>query len=186
MIRTLSTIKPAPVEVTHGGTRKLVKAERTKVRVLEAVGDSRDAVPLKASRFAAVLGHSESHESRIRSGQRMSPQGRAALAVYEAALEEGLPLERAGYSAAFIEVTLRAIAMWPELEKLSTTQLYDELRREVAAVETRANGVCNDMDADCLAGLPFDVGAMLDAHTQQAVSSTRITAILQVLAQREA
>lgn len=183
MIRTANML-PVAAPVTHRSTRNLAEQERLKDATLVAVGQARGVVPLKASRFAVVVGHSESHESRIRAGQRLSATGRAALAAYEAAEEEGVRLEEAGYCAAYIEVTIRSIAMWPSLEKLTTEELHTELKQEIARVETRANGICNDLDSEYLAGGAADIDAMLDAHTQQATASTRIAAILQVLAQR--
>lgn len=152
--------------------------------VAVAVGFARQSVPLKAERFAAVVGHSKSHESRIRSGDKLSATGRAAVAIYEAVKIEACPIEAAGYCAAIIEVTLRSIAMWPELEKLTTEELRAELKREVARRETRANGLCNDLDSAFLADEKMELAAMLDAHTQQATASTRIAAILQLLIQR--
>lgn len=180
------TVSEQDALVTHDTTRKVAERfPRQRDAILEAVGQQRTAVGPKAEAVARALDHSRSHESRIRSGDRLSPTGRAALAAYAAAVEEGIPLQRAGYDAALIEVTIRSIAMWPELEKLTTEQLREELRREIVRRETRANGVCNELEAAFLGEDNLDTGAMLEAHTQQATASTRIAAIAQVIAQRE-
>lgn len=157
-------------------------------RVLVAVGNARRSVPLKAGRVAEIMGTSDGHESKIRSGERLSPSGRAALAVYEAALTEACPMEAAGQCSAFIEFTLRSIAMWPELEKLSSEELHAELRKEIVRRETQANSLCNQLEVSYLdtGKLPAKLReAMLEAHAQQGTSSIRIEAILQIIGQRE-
>lgn len=174
-------------EITHGEPRNLAKTDpRRRDLLLDAVGRQRSAIPMKASRVAAAVGHSEGQESRIRNGQRMSPMGRAAIAVHEAVVAEGCPLERAGEVSAYVEVILRTVAMIPELDKLTTPALHQELRDEIARTETRANSTCNNLEGPYLADGPraLDIHAMLDAHTTQAAASTRIAAILQILAQR--
>jgi hypothetical protein len=159
--------------------------------VLRAAGRQRAAIPLKAQRVAAVVGIERSVESRIRSGRRNSPLGAASLAVYESATKEARPLEATGapgVTGAYVEIILRTIAMLPELEKLSTADLYAELRKEIVRVETRANSLCNDLEADFLltGALPADrLHGLLDGHTQQGASSARISAILQILAERQ-
>ena len=54
-----------------------------------------------------------------------------------------------------------------ELAKRTAQELHEELREEIARVETRANGECNDLDAAYLADGTLDPQAMLEAHTQQ-------------------
>lgn len=178
--------------VPQEATRNLTERDpRKRDQLLRSVGRQRAAIPLKASRVAEIVGHSEAQESRIRSGSRMSATGVAAAAVYEAARREARPLEAAdapGCTAAYIEIILRTVAMIPELEKLSTADLYRELRQEIVRVETRANSLCNDLEADFLltGDLPADrLHRMLDGHTQQGASSARISAILQILAERQ-
>lgn len=177
--------------VPQPAVRKLPEDPRKRDELLRAVGRQRGAIPLKAGRVAAIVGHSATSESRIRSGERMSPLGRAALAVYEAAVEEARPLEAAdapAVTAAYAEIIIRTVAMIPELQKLTTDELYRELRTEIVRVETRANSLCNDLEADFLLTgdlTPERLHGLLDGHTQQGASSARIAAILQILAERQ-
>lgn len=160
----------------------------TRDMLLRAVGSAREMMPLKAARVAAVLGTSPGHESKVRSGQRSSPMSRAAIALYEAVRAEACPLEQAGVASAYVEVTLRAVAMWPELEKLSDDELLLELKREIVRVETRANSACNEAEAEYLMGGKLGgegIRALMEGHTKQGAASIRITAICQVLMQRE-
>lgn len=158
---------------------------RTRDRILSAVGKARKVVPMKASRMAELSGHSEPQESRIRSGQRMHETARAAIAVYVAAEEEAAGREQEGVTDAMVEVVLRTVSLWPKLERLSTEELHEELRREIARHETRHNSVCNDIDAAYLYDGTLDEEAMTTAHSRQAMSSTRIVAINQILANRK-
>lgn len=161
--------------------RGRVKKQITTRNIAKAVGEARGSIPLKAGRVADIVGHSATQETRIRQGERMSATGRAAVAIYEAVMVEACPIEAAGQCSAIIEFTLRTIAMWPELERLSKPEWLAELRDEIARRETRANGKCNDLDAAFLAGDAPDLSAMLERHTEQGTASIRIAAILQLL-----
>ena len=183
MTRTATIPKPRRTN-TQNRVRILAKTDpRKRDEILVATGQGWSVIGLKASAAAGVFGWSETQESRIRSGQRSSAASYAAEAVYLAA-QDARHAEAAGYSSAHIEVTLKSIAMWPELEKLTTEELHRELRRTIAAKETRANGECNNLEADYLDDDRVDLAAMRDAHTRQAAASERIVAITQVLTAR--
>lgn len=181
----MKSIRSVMEEIPQQATRKLAEADpRARDRIVSAVGAARKTLPLKASRVAAQSGHSESQESRIRNGQRMNETARAAIACYLAAEKEATGDEQEGVTDAMVEVVIRTVSMWPKLERLSTDELHNELRREIARFETRANSVCNDIDAQYLENGTLDPDAMATAHTRQAMSSTRIAAINQILSGR--
>lgn len=180
-----ATIPREDASVTQGKGRSLAKTDpRTRDRILTAVGRAWSANGLKASAAAKAFGWSESQESRIRSGQRASAASHAAEAVYLAA-QDARRLEAAGFSSAHIEVLIKVVAMWPELDRLSTEELYQELRDTIRYQETRANGECNNLEADYIYGGHLNASALLHAYTLQAAATERAVAILQLIESRK-
>lgn len=157
----------------RGHIRQINVTQRDKVR--RAAGATYDAMPFSGKKMADALGVHHTAVTHRKQGRRSTALSRFC--------EEAYKLERAGISAAYLIATVQAVAMWPELERLSTSEL-ESLLKQTLRDETRANSRCNDLDAEVLAGEPVDPEVLRAEHLRQAAKSERVVAIMDILMER--
>lgn len=163
--------------------RKLAeRAPQTRDRLWQVAGIGYDAIPGKDARKARAVEVADRTWSKREAGERSSPLSRACEAVYCAA-EEARSLEEAGLVSAFIDATLKSIAMWPALQKLTTPELV-ALKRATYQAETEIQGRLDVMQMKRSLGQRVDVAEERAAWTEQAALSERMMALLDLLAER--
>jgi hypothetical protein len=144
-------------------------------QIRRAAGATYEAIPTSGKKMARALDVDPSAITHRKQGRRASALSRFC--------EEAYKLERAGISAAYLVATVNAVAMWPELEKLSTPDLERLLAEELEA-EQEANGHADREEVKHWRG-KTDLEAMRRTHLEQAARSERIIAIADILTERQ-
>lgn len=163
--------------------RKVAESDpRTRDALRVAAGDGYDAIPGKDEVKARVVRVSAKTWSKREQGIRSSPLSRACEATYEAALEAH-SLEEAGLVSAYIDATLKSVAMWPALQNLPTPELV-ALLNETYRRETEIQGELDVLQMRRAQGLRVCVETERRHWTEQAALSERMMAVLDILADR--
>lgn len=170
-------------ERTQKATRKGAEVSpKLRDRARLAAGWGWSVVPGKRQNVAKVLGVNPSNVSRRADGQHNSALSRACEAAVLAA-QEGTTLEEAGMVSAFIDATLKAVTMWPALDRLTTPELA-KLLEETYERETQIGGELDVMQMRRACGQRVNVAEERRLWTEQATVSERAMAILDLLHER--
>lgn len=167
-------------EPARNGAEEVSPVERD--RLQRVAGASWRTVEGKRERIADALEVDPSQVTRRKDGMHPSRLSRACEAVYVAALESR-KLEEAGIVSAFVDATLKSVAMRPTLEHLTTPELV-RLLEDTYDEETMIEGQLNVLQRRRSAGKTVDVNKERDLWTRQAAFSERAMAILDILADR--
>lgn len=182
MIRP-ATMQETPEPGKAEKARSLAERDpRTRDELWEAAGEGYGAIRVKGSVAASALGVDARTWSKRKAGQRSSPLSRACEATYEAALEERA-LGEAGIVAAYVDATLKSVAMWPALQALTTPEL-DALLNETYRRETEIQGELDLLQMKRAQRLRVCVETERRLWTEQAALSERAMAILDILEER--
>lgn len=163
--------------------RKLAVSDpRTRDALLVVAGEAYDAIPGKDERKARAAGVSAQTWGKREQGQRSSPLSRACEGVYLAGLEAH-SLEEAALVSAYVDATLKSVAMWPALKALTTPDLV-ALMSETYQRETQIGGELDVLQMRRASGKRVDVDTERRLWTEQAALSERMMALLDVLSER--